>query len=255
MDSPVEYTGLANVSSMPDSYIREGQVMGLTGLRATGEGELIDMESYKQGNEKYLYPSKFTLAVGITQEMYDDDRTGYMKKAFQELGKAAAYTKEYKFWDIFNSGFVTTVRTGIDGAALFASHTLLGGGTYSNYASPAGALSMTTLQSGLTTFAKMVNENGTPAPVRARILWVPPELRLVAEKLVGSEYNPEHANHEPNSNEVKSLQYKVMDYAPSTTAWCLSADKQNHDIRFITRKPLSLKSYDIPQNEVAVFQA
>jgi hypothetical protein len=254
LESPVEYTGLANVTSMPDSYIREGEAMGLTGLRATGEGELIDMESYKQGNEKYLYPSKFTLAVGITQEMYDDDRTGYMKKAFAELGKAAAYTKEYKFWDIFNSGFVTTVRTGIDTAALFSTHTLLGGGTYANYAT-AAALSMTTLQAGLTQFAKCVNENGTPAPVKARILWVPPELRFVAEKLVKNEYNPENANNEKNYNEVTSLQFKVCNYLTSTTAWFLSADKPNHDIRFITRKPLSLKNYDVPQNEVAVYQA
>lgn len=253
-DSPVEYDKVANVGSMPDAYIREGQAMGLTGLRATGEGELIDMESFVQGNEKYLYPSKFTLSVGITQEMYDDDRTGYMKKSFAELGKAAAYTRDYKFWDIFNSGFGTT-RVGIDGAALFAAHTLLNKSSYSNYAASAGALSMTTLQAALTNFAKMPNENGTPAPTRARILLVPPELRLTAEKLVKSEMNPENAYHEKNTNEVTSLQFMVGDYLTSTTAWFLLADKPNHDLRFVNRKPLSLKSYDVPQNEVAVFQA
>lgn len=254
MDTPVEYTALANVSSMPDSYIREGQIMGLTGLRETGEGELIDFEAFKQGNDKTIYPSKFTLALGVTQELYDDDRTGLIKKGFEELGKAAAYTREYKFWDIFNSGFVTTYRTGIDSAALFASHTLLGGGSYSNLGS-AAALSMTSLQALLNCFAKMVKENGVPCPTRARILWVPPELRFVAEKLVKNEYNPENANNEKNYGEITSLQFKVMNYATSTTAWFLSADKSNHDIRFINRKPLSLKSYDVPQNEVAVYQA
>jgi hypothetical protein len=254
LDTPVEYSDLANISSMPDSYIREGQTMGLTGLRATGEGEPIDLEGFKQGNEKTIYPSKFTLAVGICQELYDDDRTGLIKKAFEELGKAAAYTREYKFWDIFNSGFVTTVRTGIDSGALFSSHTLLNGGTYSNLVA-AAALSMTSLQAGLTQFAKMVKENGVPCPAKARILWVPPELRFVAEKLVKNEYNPENANNEKNYGEVTSLQFKVVDYLTSTTAWFLSADKSQHDIRFINRKPLSLKNYDVPQNEVAVFQA
>lgn len=255
LDNPVEYTYVANVSSMSDSYIREGQAMGLTGLRATGEGEPIDMEAFVQGNEKTITPSKFALAIGITQEAYDDDLTGMMKTGFAELGRAAAYTREYKFWDVFNSGFVTTVRTGIDSAALFASHTLLGGGTYVNYATTASALSMTSLQAGLTKFAKMVNENGTPAPTKAKILIVPPELRFTAEKLVGNEYNPENANNEKNYKEVSGLQYKVVDYLTSTTAWFLTADKPMHDIRFINRKPLSLKSYDVPQNEVAIFQA
>lgn len=254
-EMPTMFDKVANVTTTQDAYIREGQMMGLTALQAAGDGQPVNFESFTQGNEKTTYPTLFQLGVAITQIMYDDDKTGYMKKAFAELGKAAAYTKELKFWDIFNAGFVTTTRTGIDSAALFASHTLLGGSTYSNYASSAGALSMTTLQSGLNAFAKMVKENSVPCPTKASLLVVPPELRFTAEKLTKNEFNPENANNEKNYSEVTGLQFMVVPYLTSTTAWFLLSEKSMHDLRFIWRKQLQLTAQDDFVTSTAMFKA
>lgn len=254
-EMPTMYDKVANVETMDGAYLREGQQMGLTSLYAAGEGAAVQYDAYKQGNEKYIYPTRYQLGVAITREMHDDDKTGFMRnKAFAELGKAVAYTREYKFWDIFNAGFVTTTRTGIDSAALFASHTLLGGGTYANYAATAGALSMTTLQSGLNVFAKMVKENSVPCPTRAKLLIVPPELRFTAEKLTKSEYNPENANNEKNYDEVTSLQFMVVPYLSSTTAWFLAADKPKHDLRFIWRMQPETSAQDDFSTSTALFK-
>ncbi len=67
--------------------------------------------------------------------MMEDDRHDIMKKVAREQAKALAYTIELQGWDLLNSGFVTTARTGIDSLALLvASHPLYGpqGGTASN---------------------------------------------------------------------------------------------------------------------------
>jgi phage major head subunit gpT-like protein len=252
-----EFDKVANVSTMDGAYIREGQLAGLKALQGVGEGEPAAYDGFVQGNEKTVLPSDFALGVAITRNMYNDDRTGYMKKAFAELGKAAAYTRELKFWDLLNAGFVTTTRVGVDGAALFASHTLVGGGTYSNYASSASSLTMTTLQAMCDRFELLPNERGIPIRVKPKLLIVPPALRWKAEQLIKSEYNPENANNEINSitGVVPGLQYMVCHFLSSTTAWFIAGDKSDHDLRFIWRQQLQLQSTDDFDTRTAKFMA
>lgn len=254
--TPEEYKQIANMVSMDGAYQREGQMVGFGAMQEVGQGQPLPYDMMIPGNEKTIYPSKFKLGFAVTEEMWDDDQTGHIKKAFRELGKSAALTKELKFWDILNSGFVTTKRTGIDSAALFASHTLFGTGTsYANYASSAGSLNMTSLQAAMNRFEKTQNDRGIVIPMKPRLLIVPPEGRFEAEKLLKSEYNPENANMQVNTVGNKGLSYMVCHYLTSTTAWFLVGDKSDHDLRFITRKPLAFKSYDDPTTGNAIFQA
>lgn len=256
MRVPEEYKAVARVETMDGAYIREGQVAGLTVMQRRGEGEPAAFDNFVQGNDKTIYPENFALAMAITQDMWDDDKTGHIKKAFQELGKAAAYTRELLFWDLLNSGFVTTNRVGIDSLALFGAHTYVGqAGTYSNYAATGSSLSMTTLQAGLDNFEKLRNERGVPMVMKPRILLVPPELRWKAEELLKSEYNPEDANMKVNTVANKGLQFMVCHHLSSTTAWFLLAAKTDHDLRYMVRKPLALKSYDDPDTGNAKFIA
>lgn len=250
-----EYTAVANVTSMDGAYQKEGQLVGLGALQQIGEGQPIPYDAFTQGNDKTIYPDDFGLAIAITENMWDDDQTGLIKRAFSELGKAAAYTRELKFWDLLNSGFVTTKRTAFDSAALIASHTLFGsGGTYSNLGT-AAALSMTSLQALYNIFEKMVNEKGVPRPAQPYLLIVPPELRFQAENLLKSEYNPENANMQVNTVGNKGVQFFIPHYLTSTTAYFLVGKKDAHDLRLINRKNLALKQWDEPNKRVAVFQA
>lgn len=250
-----EYKKLAKISTTGDAYIREGQMAGLGPLQRRGQGEPKAFDNMLQGNEKTAYPETFSLGFAITEEMWDDDRTGHIRKAFEELGKSAKLTHELLFWDLLNAGFVTTTRTGIDSLALFGAHTYIkAAGTYANYATTPGALSMSTLQESLDRFELMKNEQGRPAPIKADLLIVSPQNRFMAKTLLKSEYNPENANQQYNVLNDEGLQFMVSHYLSSTTAWFL-ANKKEHDLRYITRKPLKLKSYDDPQTDNAMFFA
>lgn len=253
---PEEYKAIAKVETMDGAYIREGQVAGLTAMQRRGEGEPTAFDNFIQGNEKTIYPENFALAMAITENMWDDDKTGHIKKAFQELGKAAAYTRELMFWDLINSGYVTTNRAGIDGGALFSAHSYVGtAGTYANYATTGSSLTMSTLQAAMDNFEKLKNERGLPMMMKPKLLIVPPELRWKAEELLKSEYNPENANSQVNSVANKGLQFMVGHFLSSTTAWTLVGDKADHDLRYLVRKPLALKSYDDPDTGNAKFIA
>ncbi len=255
--TPEEYKAIANVETLDGAYLREGQMTGFGAMQQIGEGQPVPYENWTQGNEKTIYPKDFALAFAVTENLWEDDRKGHVKKAFAELGKAAAYTRDLLFWDLLNSGFVTTTRTGIDGAALFATHTLFGpgGSTYSNMAAVAGGLNVTSLQTALNAFENNVNENGVPAPLKPKMLIVPYTQRFEAETLIKSEYNPENAMSQVNTVGNKGLSFMVGHYLTSQDAWFLVGDKRDHDLRFVIRKPLQLKSTDDFDTRTAKFRA
>lgn len=253
---PEEYKAIAKMETMDGAYTREGEMVGFGSMEEVGEGAAAPFDNFIQGNEKTIFPSNFKLAFAVTENMWDDDQKGHIKKAFAELGKAAALTRELKFWDIFNSGFVTTKRTGIDGSALFAAHTPFGGSSaYSNYAAVGGSLNMTSLQAAMNRFENTPNDRGILIPMKPKMLIVGPAARFEAEKLINSEFDPENANRQVNVVGNKGLQFMVCHYLTSSTAWFLVGDKTDHDLRFITRKGLKLENYDDRPTGNAIFQA
>lgn len=255
--TPEEYKSVFNVMTMDSAYIRKGQMVGFGAMQEIGEGQPIPYESMTQGAEKTVYPRDFALAFAVTENLWDDDQKGHIKKAFQELGKAAAYTRELIAWDVLNSALVTTKRTGIDSAALCSAHTLYGpyGGTYTNYATSAGGLNATSLQTAYNAFENNVNDNGIPAPLRPKLVIVPPALRFEAETLLKSQYNPENANQQVNTVGNKGVEFMVCHYLTSSTAWFVVADKSDHDLQLLVRKPLALKSTDDFDTRSAKFRA
>jgi phage major head subunit gpT-like protein len=250
---PEMYRAVANIKTMDSAYEREGQIVGLGALHKIYENQPIEVEAFLQGNSKLYEPEDFALMIQISRNMYDDDLTGHMKKAFQELGKSAAYTRELKFWDLLNSAFVTTSKIGIDSAALCSLHTLFGsGGTFANYAATPGGLNMTTLAAARLSFHKMVNDKGIPIPMEPSLLIVSPELEAEAEKIVKTKYNPENANMQYNV--FNGLQYMVVPFKTSTTSWFLVGKKGDHDLQFRIRMPFQMESSDDFHTRTALFR-
>lgn len=236
-----EYARVAKEDSFDGAYKKEGEIMGLKELQRMYEGQEIPYEAFEQGNEKELRPRKFGLGVQVTQEMKDDDRTGHIGQLMQELGKAADYSLEVEFWDLLNSGFVTTNRTGIDGKALFADdHETLDGTTTIDNDGTNATLSTSSLQAMYNYFDDLVDERGRPIKSTPRMLIIPPQLKWKAQELMLSEYNPENANMQYNT--VKGLEFMVCHYLTSNTAWFVLGE--DHDLRFIWRKQLAYKQTD-----------
>ena len=255
---PELWSKVAKVETINSGHsILEGNMSSLGALQETAEGGATPIESFKQGNSKEVFYQNFSLGVQITENMKDDDLTGNMNKAFQELGKAAAYTRELQFWDVLNGAFGTT-RVALDGKALCASdHSYIdASGTQSNLTT--GALSQSTLQDALNKFRKLKNEKGIPIVANPDLLIIPPDLIWMVRRLMLSEYNPGATDASDNmtANVLKpeGLKYIVVPYLTSTTAWFL-IDSSMHDLRFIWRKKLQFKSYDDPNTDNAIFKA
>lgn len=231
-----EWSKVAKKETMKGPYIQEMDTIGLGSVPEMSEGAPVTFQRISEGYTKQITPDIFGLGMQFTEVAWEDDQYGDLKKAPGELGKAFEYTKDLKYWDIFNSGFVPTVRVGSDSKALFASdHPVQGvsGSTISNTGS--GSLSTSTLQAALNHFEALTNEKGIPTPMKGKkLLLIDHTLVWRAKELLLSEYNPENANMQYNtvSNE---LEYMVVHFFTSSAPWFVIAPGQ-HDLRFLTRR-------------------
>jgi phage major head subunit gpT-like protein len=235
---------VAKVSNHDEHYLEEGQLAGLGPFVETAEGAGVSYDNFQQGNTKQITFDKYTLGFTVTEEAWDDDLTGHLKKAPAELGKSAAYTVELLYWDIFNNGFTTTYYTGVDGEALFEdSHdTIDGSATIDNQST--SALSLSSYETALNYFDDdLVNERGIPIVGRPDLLIVPPALRWTAKEILGSEYKPYTSDNEINPTYGNGVNVMVCHYLTSDTAWFL-VDSSLMDVRWIWRKAVSFGNYD-----------
>lgn len=250
-----EWQRTAKVSTSNSAYHREGELLGLTGFQEAGEGQPVPFEQFTQGPEKTTYFTEFKLGLQVTQVMHEDDQTGYMRQGIQELGKAAAYTQDLKFWDLLNSGGTAGSIVGLNGEILFpgGGQPLLGqaGGTYANIVN--GSLSKTTLEAGLDLFEGMVNENGIPVAMGPPYkLLIPYQLKWKAKELLLTQADPESANNTINTVNDEGISYEICHFLTDpNTCFLVAAD---HDLRHIWRRNVSFKSWDDPNTGNAIFK-
>ncbi len=191
-----------------------------------GEGDPVVFDARLQGPTKTWIHDTYALGMRITEEAIEDDLYNVMKDGSRELGVSARETRHIAVAEIFNTGFVTTYHTAGDALAVFtASHTRLGGGTWSNLAT-AASLNYATLQSAILAFESQLDSRAKKIMQTPVTLLVPPALEFKALELLETVGQPENANNTINA--VKrarpSLRLVVWPYLTSSTAWFLIGD-------------------------------
>ena len=167
-----------------------------------------------------------------------------MNDTSKELGRSARVTLEVLVHDMWNNGTATTNHTCGDALALFsASHTALGGGTWSNLLTPAGDLSAATLQSMIDALESTNDGRGKKQLIKAKYLLVPTGLSWKAKELINSAYDPETPNNAINALKERNLQLIVSPYLTDADGFGLIAD-QNPITAFERRKVTFAKDGD-----------
>lgn len=234
-----EHKQFAKFETAKASYIQEQDTIGFGAVQDMYEGQPIPFERITEGYTKQITFDNFGLGAQITENSWEDDQYGALKKVPRELAKAFIYTQDLKWFDLLNSGFVTTTRAANDAKALFASdHPSQGvtGDTFDNAGS--GSLTMTTVQAILNHFETMENEKGVPIPYNGpKVLLIHPDLKWKAKELLLSEYNPENANMQDNTILNEGLTYKVVHFLTSAAPYFVICTGQ-HDLRFIWRRKI-----------------
>lgn len=206
------------------------------------EGQLYAFDTIRQGRTKDFTHTEMGLGFEATQTALDDDAENILSKAGEWLAFSARYTQEKRAANPFNNGFTSELTP--DGVSVFnTAHTLAGGGSFRNRPATDADLSATSLTNAMIdTQLEQKDEAGhLAAPVNSWILYIPPALEFLADRLINSVNLPGSADNDRNP--IKSLRtwsIVVNPHLSDTDAWFLvAADKSRHGMTWYTRQPIT----------------
>jgi phage major head subunit gpT-like protein len=248
-DIPSKYDQLFNVESSQKNIEKDSSASGLSKLVQKAEGDAITYEDPNQGYDVTYTHKTWGLGTQVTQEMWEDDQYGVMKRRARELARAKMRTKEQFAADIFNYGFTaggggSATFTAGDSVALFsASHTRTdGGAVQSNYTT--SDLAEDSLEVALVTMRATLDDKGQLMLVSPDTLVVAPALEKEARILLDSTGRTGTANNDVNPYQGR-LKLVVWDYLGSAaggsdTAWFVM-DSSLHKLNWFNRSDRGLE--------------
>lgn len=252
MSGPEQFSQIFHMLDSDKMFETSLGVVGMGAVPVKPELNRIRLDAPRQGRPVTYVHNTFALAVGISEEAEEDDRSKKLGRLLvPELAKSMRVTREMDAADIFNNAF-TYQGYEPDGVALISSaHPLLrpgfGSTTWSNKPGTDAVLDVTSLTAARASLRRTVSESGKKMPIVAEFLVVPPELETQAEILTLSQMKPGQTTT-GNVNDINPFyrQYRlrpvVLDYLESSTAWFLVAARANHKLKWYDRVKPQFKS-------------
>ena len=231
-----EFDKLFNIRDMQKVTETDAKMSGFGGLQTQDEGQsIVYQDAIPPISRDYDFTNRAS-GYKITEKLQDWELYGQIAKLEGALREAAEFDVETFAFAVLNNATGTGTSTGFDGLALASTaHTRLdGGATQANRPTALGALSVSTLQTGVTQFNTWVNDRGRPIRSRPLRLIVPPALELTAREILESQLRPDTANNTSNVLTRFGLDLHVSRFLTGSTFWALQGDK--HDMNFFWSK-------------------
>lgn len=185
---------------------------------------------------------------------------GVWARIVQDMARKARITQDFQAFGLFRNGFTTTLTA--DGAAVFGAHTLIKGGSYTNYSSGAGsALSDTSLYTSIVSLRQQPDQANVVMGNVPALLLVGSANYKLALQLVDSALVADSVNNAINvyrsAYGIKVLTSPFLDAAVggSDTAWFLLA--RNHAFTRLIRQGIEtdLRDWRYSNNRTYFYQA
>lgn len=139
------------------------RVAGLGTFQAKPEGTPVAFSDPVEGTRRRVIHTTYALGYRATMEAISDDQWDVLDQMPSDLGDSLRDHQERIAWDLINDGFAGARHTGLEAQPLFdTAHTQLrpGVATQSNMVNPAVELSITGLESIMTTAMTTQSEEG-----------------------------------------------------------------------------------------------
>lgn len=239
---PDEYTKIFNVENSTRQYEKTTTIEGLGIATVKDEQTGVTYGDLTQGYDKTYTHTTYGIGFKVSQEMYDDDLYGVMKKAAQYLGRSMKLRIETSAANVFNNGFNSSY-TGGDGKELFATdHPFASGGTGRNELSTPADLSQASIEQMLTDIESTTDSTGAPIALIARKLLVAPANRWTASVILESQLKSGTANNDKNPLLDLDLTYIVNHYLSDPDAYFMLCDQ--NELKFYMRQKPKFENGD-----------
>lgn len=251
-EKPEQFSKVFNVVSSKKAIETDARMGGfsLFNEKATLDAsEYEDLTSLDTVQYKHVTYAKGFI---VEKELVDDEQYGQIRKAAQALARAARSTVEVKAASVLNNAFTTSADNWKGEALVSSTHSLLGGGTSSNYL---GTLALTepNLELAFKLAREQVDERGLKIQMNPNLLIVPPSLEFTAEKLAKSIQLPGTDQNDINPLRGR-FQIIVLDYLTDPNNWFL-ADTSMMPLNFFWREKMSFKSENDFDTDAAKYKA
>jgi hypothetical protein len=208
-----------NVDTSVKNIEKDTSATGLSKLVQKSENSAITYEDEVEGFNVVYTHQTFGKGTSVSQELWEDDQFGVMRRKPANLAQAKIRTQEQFAADILNNGFTaggggSAPFTGPDSLALFSGAHLRedGGATQSN--SNTADLSEDSIENALVTMRSTLDGKGQLMLVQPSILLVPPALEKEAHILMNSVQRTGTTNNDINVYKGR-LDVVVWDYLGS----------------------------------------
>lgn len=229
-------------------------IVGFGNVPEKPEGQAYTTDNLMAGYERRVTHTEFGMAFEVTQTALEDDRYDQLKKYAMWLAFSAGYVLETRAANLFNNGFAASGTastdanaTCADGVSLFnVAHPLVRGGTFRNRPSSDVDLSWNALRDAITDLATETKHDSGQIAVATQnlILYVPPALEMLADRIVNSNGLPGSADNDRNSiKSRRDIEVVVNPLLTDTDAWFLvSKNKDMHGVKCYERVPITQES-------------
>lgn len=238
---PAEGSEVVNVKTSKRSFEEAMMVVAFGATQTKPEGTGVAYEDLSDYAPIRVTMVSRALGFRVTVEARDDEMYGVIDSAPGALSRSVRQTREAVMMSPFNNAFSSSFPV-IDGKALCAiDHPLKGGGTFSNKLT--ADLSPTSLKAALIAADKWIDDKGMPIMIPMVNLVIPVDLQFRAGEIFGSSQMPYNWDNTINVLRNK-LQPKAMHFLTSTSAWFVTARKEQHGICFYDRRKPSFENAD-----------
>lgn len=250
------YKSWCNVGSMSDAFEDDFEVGGPGLASETPEGQEFATGAINPGPITRYMARKFGLKLIVTEEARDDCKYDKIVGAAGRLDRAM-----YKTIDIDATNMLiratNTSYLGGDGLPLAsASHTLPGGGTFSNVLSVAMSPSRMALTIATTQMRKFPGHDGITEGYEPEAVLHPLDQWADWEVIVRSTHAPEPGEFNAINVVNSSLNIKLVPikyWSNTTTKWALQSDCDN-GLQFKFRKRPSSRTWMGESQELMYYQ-
>lgn len=230
---------LYNMESTDRELVQKAGVTSLGLLSQVQEAEQAPKDSFNQSYSKNYSILKYAKAIGISDEMIQDDRFDMISKMVKSLARSSRETQLFIAMNVFNNSFSS--ETSWDGVAIISASHPTEVGNQSNIQTAAD-LSYSSLATAEQQFRQFQDGRGKQLLIKPKILLVSESDRQNALEIVQSPYKAGTANNNINALGADGgLTVISSPYLTDADAWFLLSDPMDHGLRIIDRQPLTTK--------------
>ena len=214
------------------SSVEYSQGIGTLGLvpeynsaDAEGAGAAIQYDKFNPLYEATFTHKEYAKGIAVERKLFDDNRTGQIKRLAQSLGHTFGTTRAVHASSILNNAFATV--TGFDSVYLCsASHPTnkVDSTAISNLGTT--ALSYDAVKATLLAGSNLDDDRGYPMPSIYDILYVPTALEATAYEIINAIQKPGQADYNGNFVGSKGLKVVVDPYLTDSNNWFMIDSNQ-----------------------------